>query len=314
MVPSTIRFSSIFLVALTLGDPQGLTPGLQGEYWGPGTSIPGAPGIPGGSPSLTRVDATIDFSDGTFPAPFAGADGFVVRWTGYVMGPVTGPVTFFTNTDDGVELSVNAQVVLTDWQGQAPEDNQAVVAMTQGAWVPIRLTYFEDGGGSECHLSWSYGAQSRVVIPSSNLSATPPPPPPTPTLSISTPQNYSPLINLSWTAVPNATAYNVLRSSQSGTEATYVTVPAPATSYADIGVVFQGTYFYVLQTVVGTQTSARSNEVSGTPQSLPPRTEKKGSGKEMCGFSSTGLPGAAALAAGAAALLLLYVRRPRRKV
>ena len=134
------------------------------------------------------------------------------------------------------------------------------------------------------------------------------------TLSISTPQNYAPLINLSWTAVPNATAYNLLRSSQSGTEATYVTINAPATSYADLGVVFQGVYFYVIQAVVGAQTSARSNEVSGTPTSLPPRTEKKGSGKEHCGMSSTGLSAAAAVAAVAATLLLLCVRRPRRRV
>ena len=310
MIPSPFRFSSIVLVTLSLAAPQGLTPGLQGEYWGPGTSIPGAPGVPSSSPSLTRVDATVDFSDGTFPAPFAAADGFVVRWTGFVLAPVTGPVTFFTNTDDGVELSVNSQVVLTDWQGQAPEDNQAVVAMTQGAWVPIRLTYFEDGGGAECHLSWSYGNQSRVVIPTSNLSVTPPPPPPAPTLSISTPQNYAPLINLSWTAVPNATSYSLLRGSQSGTEATYVTINAPATSYADTGVAFQGTYFYVIQAVAGTQTGAKSNEVSGSPQSLPPRTEKKGSEDEPCGCGSTRWPGEAALVAGAAALLLLCLRRP----
>ncbi|RPH47015.1 MAG: hypothetical protein EHM91_06650 [Planctomycetota bacterium] len=310
MIPSPFRFSSVILVTLSLAAPQGLTPGLQGEYWGPGTSIPGAPGIPGGSPSLTRVDATVDFSDGTFPAPFAAADAFVVRWTGFVLAPVTGPVTFFTNTDDGVELSVNSQVVITDWQGQAPEDNQAVVAMTQGAWVPIRLTYFEDGGGAECHLSWSYGTQSRVVIPTSNLSVTPPPPPAAPTLSISTAPSSSPVINLSWTAVPNATAYRVLRGSQSGTEATFVTVNAPATGYVDTAVLFQVTYFYVVQAVVGAQVSADSNEVSGRPQALPPRTEKKGSEDEPCGCGTTRRPGTAVLAAGAAALLLLCLRRP----
>jgi hypothetical protein len=309
MLPSTFRFPSlVIIVALSLAGSQS-QPGLQGEYWGPGIPIPAYPGVPGGAPSLARVDPTVDFTTGSFPAPFANADGFVVRWTGYVMGPVTGPVTFFTNTDDGVELSVNSQVVITDWQGQAPQDNQATVTMTQGVWVPIRLTYFEEGQGADCHLSWSYGNQARIIIPSGSLSVTPPPPPQAPTLSISTPQNYSPLINLSWTAVPNATSYNLLRSSQSGTEAAYVTVNAPATSYADSGVVFQATYYYVIQAVVGAQASANSNEVSGTPVPLPPRTEKKGSEKEPCGFGSASLPGAAALAAGAAALLLLCRRR-----
>jgi hypothetical protein len=308
MAPSTIRFSSFFILALSLAGSQS-QPGLQGEYWGPGIAIPAYPGVPAGAPSVTRVDAVVDFSDASFPAPFADADGFVARWQGFVMGPVTGPVTFFTNTDDGVELSVNSQVVITDWQGQAPQDNQATVTMTQGVWVPIRLTYFEDTGGAECHLSWSYGSQSRVVIPSASLSVTPPPPPVAPTLSISTPPSYSPVVNLSWTAVPNATAYNLLRASQSGVEATYVTIPAPATSFADNGVMFQGTYYYVIQAAVGAQVSSNSNEVSGMPQPVPPRTEKKGSDKGPCGSGSIVPPGAAALAAGAAALLLLCVRR-----
>ena len=305
MVPSPIRFSSVFFLALSLAGSQAATPGLQGEYWGPGASIPAAPGVPGGSPSATRVDATVDFSDGTFPAPFAGADGFVVRWSGYVMGPVTGPVTFFTNTDDGVELSVNSQVVITDWQGQAPEDNQAIVPMVQGAWVPIRLTYFEDAGGAECHLSWSYGTQARVVIPTGSLSVTPPPPPTAPVLSISTAPSYAPVINLSWTAVPNATSYILLRGSQSGTETSYTTVNAPATSFADTGVAFQQTYFYVVRAAVGAQVSANSNEVALAPLSLPPRTEKKGSEDDPCGCGASQRPGAAALAAGAGALLLL---------
>jgi hypothetical protein len=311
MRSSSIRFSSVFCLALFIAGYQAATPGLQGEYWGPGATIPQYPGVPGGAPSLTRVDATVDFSDANFPGAFSNADKFVVRWSGYVLAPVTGPVTFFTNTDDGVELSVNSQVVITDWQGQAPEDNQAVVNMAQGTWVPIRLTYFDDGGGAECHLSWTYGTQPRVVIPTTYLSVTPPPPPAAPTLSISAGPNYTPVVSLGWTAVPNATSYNILRGSQSGTETQYATVNAPTTSYADAGVAFQQTYFYVVQAAVGAQVSARSNEVSGTPQPLPPRTEKKGSEDEPCGCGIARLPRASVLAALGGAVLLLCLRKPR---
>jgi hypothetical protein len=298
--------STIFAFALSLcaATPQ-VTPGLQGEYWGPGATIPAAPGVPAGAPNLTRVDATVDFANATFPAPYAAADNFVVRWTGFVLAPITGTVTFFTNTDDGVELRVNSQILINDWQDQSPVDNQGALSMVQDTWVPIQLTFYERGGGAECHLSWSYGAQARIVIPSTNLSATPPPPPTPPTLSISTPQNFTPIITLTWTAVTGATAYNILRSNQSGTETAYATVGAPATSFTDTGVVFQQQYFYVVRTVIGTQVGLNSNEVSGTPQSLPPRTQPVGGEDDECGCGSTEPPGAAAAAAVIAALLLL---------
>ena len=120
------------------------------------------------------------------------------------------------------------------------------------------------------------------------MSATPPPGPAAPTLNIATPQNRTPVIELSWTAVVNATSYLLRRSSQSGAEQPYQTLAATATTYSDTGVAFQALYFYKIRAVVGPSTTSDSNEVSGTPQSLPPRTEKVGNGNHMCGIGSVG--------------------------
>src|SRR6185295_14671078 len=99
------------------------------------------------------------------------ADNFVVRWTGFILAPVSGDVTFFTSTDDGVELAVNnvAPPVISNWTDHGTTDDQGTFTMTQGFWYPIRLTFYERGGGAECHLSWSYTGQARIVIPSANL-------------------------------------------------------------------------------------------------------------------------------------------------
>jgi hypothetical protein len=288
---------------------QTVTPGLQGDYWGPNLgAIPAAPGVPAGNPNLSRVDATVDFTDATYPGAFANADNYVIRWTGFVKGPVDGPVTFFTNTDDGVELVVDnaTPALISNWTDHGPTDDQGTFTMAQGVWYSIRLTFYEKGGGSETHLSWSYAGQARVVIPSSAMSATPPPGPSAPVLSISTPQGRTPVVDLTWTAVPNASSYALLRSSQSGTETAYQTLTG--TAYSDTNTAFNGVYFYVVRATVGPTTTANSNEVSGSPQPLPPRTEPSGKDHpHFCGIGTAALPGLPLLAAGA--LLMAALRR-----
>ena len=310
------RFLSLLAFFLTLASAalaQTQTPGLQGDYWGPNlAAIPAAPGVPAGNPNLTRVDTTVDYTTATYPGAFANADNFVIRWTGFVKGPVTGPVTFFTNTDDGVELAVNnvSPALISNWTDHGPTDDQGTFDMVQGLWYPIRLTFYERGGGADTHLTWSYANQARIVIPSSALSATTPPGPAAPTLSIATPQNRTPVIDLTWTPVANASSYDLRRSSQSGTETSYQTLPGTDTTYSDTGVAFQGLYFYTIRAVVGPTTTADSNEVSGTPQPLPKRTVKSGSDNHMCGMGSVGAGRGLPWAALLAVLLVLRQRRP----
>jgi hypothetical protein len=73
------------------------------------------------------------------------------------------------------------------------------------------------------------------------------------------------IVNLSWTATPDAyaTGYQVLRSTTSGSGYTVVgtATPRTTTTYADTPLV-PGTYYYVVRTSFGNWTSAASNEVS----------------------------------------------------
>lgn len=310
MTRDALRTVSAVVVLAAVAEAQTVTPGLQGDYWGPNlAAIPAAPGVPAGNPATTRTDPVVDFADATFPGAYSNADNFVVRWTGFVRGPVTGPVTFYTNTDDGVELVVNnvAPALISNWTDHGATDNQGDFSMTQGVWVPLRLTFYEKGGGAVMRLTWSYAGQARVTIPSSAMSATTPPGPTGPVLSIATPQNRTPVINLNWTAVPNASDYRLLRSSQSGTETPYQTLTG--TSYADTGVTFGATYFYLVRATVGPTTSGNSNEVSGSPQPVPERTVGDDN-DHMCGVSRAAPAGEGILLwALAAAGLLAAVRR-----
>ncbi|HVR84927.1 MAG TPA: LamG-like jellyroll fold domain-containing protein [Planctomycetota bacterium] len=71
---------------------------------------------------------------------------------------------------------------------------------------------------------------------------------------------------LSWTAVPNATSYEVLRSTVSGGPYTSITPTGVTTpTFVDTGVTAGTTYYYVVVALTGVLTSDDSNEASCTP-------------------------------------------------
>ncbi len=124
--------------------------------------------------TAVRVDSTVDFAwlDATIPAPGIGASNFSVRWTGEVVAPVTGAVTFSTSSDDGVRLWVNNQQLINNWTGHgATVDTGAPIQMVSGQRYPIRLEYFQGGGGKEIKLRWAHASNSNAAqaVPMLNL-------------------------------------------------------------------------------------------------------------------------------------------------
>ena len=70
-------------------------------------------------------------------------------------------------------------------------------------------------------------------------------------------------INVSWTASAGATSYNILRSTTSGGPYTLVGTSA-TTSFSNTGLTCNTAYFYVVQAVVSTCTSASSAQATAT--------------------------------------------------
>lgn len=80
-------------------------------------------------------------------------------------------------------------------------------------------------------------------------------------------------VTLTWTAVPGAATYNILRSATAGGPYTALaTVASPATTYTDLTATTPGSYYYIIRahlTGAGGYTSTDSNEAHGI--SLPPQ-------------------------------------------
>jgi len=137
--------------------------GVKGEYFNGMT--------PGGVPGLTRIDPTIDFSwgDPGGPGTPIGVDQFSARWTADLEIAVADSYIFTTNSDDGSRLWLNDQLIVNQWVDQGPTDaSSRPIALAPGIY-PLRMEYYENGGGAVAHLFWQSPSMARQIIPAGPL-------------------------------------------------------------------------------------------------------------------------------------------------
>lgn len=119
---------------------------------------------------MTRTDPAVDFdwSAGP-PEPSMGQDTFSVRWTGQVEPLYTETYTFYTQTDDGVRLWVDGQLLVDQWVDQGATEWSGTIALPAGARVNLLMEYYQNGGGASAALLWESASQAKEIIPQSRL-------------------------------------------------------------------------------------------------------------------------------------------------
>ena len=143
--------------------------GLTGTYW---TNRDGS-----GKLTLTRVDPAVDF---TFAGPVGEgvvAENMFVRWEGFVEAPITGEYTFYSASDDGVRLWVNGKQIVDSWadRGETEDIGNTIFPLKAGQRIPIKMDYYNGGGGASARLRWSYKGQEKQIIPKERLYPLPAP-------------------------------------------------------------------------------------------------------------------------------------------
>lgn len=138
--------------------------GLRGEYFNNPTLS--------GASVLTRVEAIdFDWLDGSPASGTVNTDWFSVRWTGEIEAPVSGTYVFSTVSDDGIRLSINGQSVIDNWTDHPPTvDTGTPISLNAGRY-PITLEFYENGGGAQARLRWSYPDVSTTAVPATRLFA-----------------------------------------------------------------------------------------------------------------------------------------------
>ncbi|WP_169744744.1 PA14 domain-containing protein [Paenibacillus odorifer] len=96
-------------------------------------------------------------------------DTFSARWTGTIRPLYNETYTFYFNSDDGVRLWVNGQLIIDQWVTQASELTSLPISLIADQNYDIRIEYFENSGGATSILSWSSASQIKQIVPKSNL-------------------------------------------------------------------------------------------------------------------------------------------------
>jgi hypothetical protein len=105
---------------------------------------------------VTRVDPFINFDFGVgSPDPSIDGDTFSARWEGRLVAPVTGAYTFHADTDDGVRLWINNQLVIDQWINRCCDTLDVVVTLQAGQTYPIKMEYFDNNGFAVAKLTWT---------------------------------------------------------------------------------------------------------------------------------------------------------------
>ncbi|QMW02346.1 PQQ-dependent sugar dehydrogenase [Spirosoma foliorum] len=132
--------------------------GLLGEYYNNSSEITG-------TPTVTRVDNTIDFNWGEgSPSPLIGDDNFVTRWTGKVQAPLTDTYTFYTETDDGVRLWVDKKLLIDKWGLQPSSQWSGQASLVAGQVYDIQMDYLENAGYATARLFWGSDQFEKAIV------------------------------------------------------------------------------------------------------------------------------------------------------
>lgn len=128
-------------------------------------------------PSAQTVDRQIDFHWGTRSAHSKIIGNFSARWTGRIKIKEANQYTFYVESDEGVRLFVDNEVVIDTWQDKDRKLEHSGDIYLEEGYHPIKLEYFFNQRHATLTLLWSSPSfskkrvGSKVLFPPTNLNS-----------------------------------------------------------------------------------------------------------------------------------------------
>ena len=89
--------------------------------------------------------------------------GVVVKFTGFFQAGAAGTYNFGLEGDDGVELIMKGQILISHWADQPGTRRTATITLTAGEIVPVTIWYYENGGGARLRFIQEVGGVWQAV-------------------------------------------------------------------------------------------------------------------------------------------------------
>jgi uncharacterized repeat protein (TIGR01451 family) len=136
--------------------------GITGEYFaGNQTQIP----------VVIRQDQKIDFNwTSGRPDQDIAAGVFSALWVGQIEPTTTANYTFYTNSDSGTLVTVNADSVINNLSARTASLSSGSIQLTAGQKYSLLVQYVSRGkGASKMQLYWSSPTMARQLVPTAAL-------------------------------------------------------------------------------------------------------------------------------------------------
>lgn len=120
----------------------------------------------------TRTDKVVNFDPVNQPPDsYSNYRHKSMRWTGYIAPNISGRYKIGVNSDDGVRLWLNGELVVDQWHNRGKTTDQVDIEMEAGQKYKIKLEYFDNGGDAVCQLLWKVPGGSSDLYEEDRIAA-----------------------------------------------------------------------------------------------------------------------------------------------
>ncbi len=108
-----------------------------------------------GSPALSRIDPTVNFSWGFAGVNAQLAQNYSARWTGVLVAPATADYLVGFTGQDGYRVWLDDNLVAEDWTAHRPASTQTKpMHLERDHAYKVKIEYFQTIRGAEARLVW----------------------------------------------------------------------------------------------------------------------------------------------------------------
>jgi hypothetical protein len=150
-------------------DAPGQSPGLFTQWWDLSIQPRELDDIDwDATPTTITIEEDIDWrsTGSTWMSGFP-SDDFAVELSGYLTVPTSGLWTLYLDSDDGSELLFDGAMLIDNDGLHGMRERSGTVTLTAGQAYPIRVRFFERGGGAGLEMDWRGPSQSKQRVPAS---------------------------------------------------------------------------------------------------------------------------------------------------
>jgi beta-glucosidase len=119
-----------------------------------------------GNPSVIKVDSIVNFDFGiSSPVKELNCDLFSIRWTGFIVPPVTRFYKIDLVNDDGARLYINNKLLIDDWKDHHAKLNTVGINLEAGKEYKIKIEYYDNMGRALVKLGWDADMMNKNSDP-----------------------------------------------------------------------------------------------------------------------------------------------------